>query len=162
MTVRRRWSSAVEAVALDRRRAPLGAGGVVGRVVLRVLDVDVVDLRDRRDAEGVEVDPGVRRVALEVAPEGPVLLGAGDLVVREGEVVHPDVDVARRGEALDPRDEDRELLRPLREVGREDPLRLLQPRDVGVGVHRDPVGAERQDLLDARRAKPSSRWPGRP
>ena len=64
-------------------------------------------------------------------------------------MVHPDVDVPRLREALDPRDEDRELLRPLRQVRREDPLRLLQPRDVGVGVHREPVGAEREDLVDA-------------
>ena len=138
-----------EAVPLHGRREARGAGRPVRLVVLRVLRVDVVHLADRRDAEAVQVAPGVGRVPLEVPVQGPVDLGLHDLVVRQGEVVHPDVDVAGRRELLDARDEDRELLGPLGEVRREHPLGPLEPRDVRVRVHRHPVRVEPEDLVDA-------------
>ena len=117
-----------DAAALHGREAARLHRGVVLGVVLRVLEVHVVDRADRRDAHPVEVAPGVRRVALEVARERPVLLRLHDLVVGEREVVHPDVDVPGVHEALDARDEDRELLGALGEVRGEDALRALEPR----------------------------------
>ena len=103
----------------------------------------------------------MRRVALEIARERAVLLRLDDLVVGEREVVHSDVDVTRRDEALDARDEDRELLGALRQVRREDALRALEPRDVGVRVHRDAVGRSER-ICSTLFSKPARVWPGRP
>ena len=55
---------------------------------------------------------GMRRVAHEVPVQRPARLRERELVVGQGEMVHPDVDVARAGELLDREREQRELRPP--------------------------------------------------
>lgn len=85
--------------ATDRQLAVVEAGLVVVDVAA-VLAVEVADLADRRDPETYQVTVPVRGVALEIALQGAVFLGAGQLVVGQGEVIHADIAVARRGELL--------------------------------------------------------------
>ena len=71
----------------------------------------------------------------------PLRLRHGELVAGLREVVHADVDVARRAELLDREREDRELRLGRRQrVDVDPPLRLEQVRHVRVAVERDAVG----------------------
>lgn len=74
--------------AAEHRQTP----GVEIRVILLqptpILAVGVVDLADRGHTDPDQIAIGMGRVTLEVAIEGPGLLGAGQLVVGAGEMVH--------------------------------------------------------------------------
>ena len=125
----------------------LAASHHEGLQLLVVLGVDSPDVADRGDAEREQVVGALDRVALEIAVQHPVLASAGELVMREGEVVHAQVLVAGAVEDRHGTPEERELLlRSGQGVALAIEARLgdAQPGDVGVGVERDPVGPNPQ------------------
>ena len=74
-----------------------------------------------------------------------------ELVIRLGEMVHADVDVARAGQSFDRKLEDRKLGFRRWELGLVDaPLRFEQVRHVGVAVQGDAVRRRRDHLLQCR------------
>ena len=87
------------------------------------------------------------RVALEVTIEGAIALGHGEFVVRLGEVIHADVNVAGTGELFDGHLQDVELLLRSRQLGFVDPaLGLEHLWQVGVVKDRETI---RIDLKNA-------------
>ncbi len=123
--------------AAPHRQAPLVERGVVLLECLVVLVVGRPDAADRRHAEADQVAFRMRRVALEVALQPPLALRHREFVVRLGEVVHADVQVARARQAADGERQDVELGLGRRQLGLADAaLRPEQARQVRVVVER--------------------------
>ena len=127
--------------------AALGDGFLPARDVAEILRVGVLNAADGSDAHTVEVSAGFGSVALEIAVEGAVLLGYGELVAGLREVVHADVEIAGLDELEQAGTEDIEFLHPLRKVGGEGALLLFQPGHVGVAKERNAIGSEADDLI---------------
>ncbi|MNN19242.1 hypothetical protein D3C81_1324760 [compost metagenome] len=86
-------------------------------------------------------------IALEVALQRAVLAGPAQLVIRQGEVVHADVDIARRRQTLDGQLQQLQLaLRRRHVLAANQPLGAYQFRQVGVAVGGDAVRAQGDDL----------------
>ena len=138
-----------QAVAAEHPQAPLAQAMLVLGGLLDVLAVGIAHLADGGDAEADHVAVGVGGVALEVALQGAVLPGQGQLVVGQGEVVHADVDVAGGGQASDGELEQLELaLRRRHVLGANQALGLEQLRQVGIAVGGDAVRTQGDDLVE--------------
>ena len=74
---------------------------VVVRQVFVVLPVEALRLGDRRHAEGVNIRPAARAVALEIPLQRLLPLRQRQLVARARKVVHADIHVALGSEPLD-------------------------------------------------------------
>jgi hypothetical protein len=99
--------------------------------------------------ESDQVAVAARRVALEVAVQGAVLLRDHEFVLRQGEVVHADVDVAGVRQLLDGEAEQREPCLGRRQVGGiQLPLCLEHLRQVRVRVHGEAVGLGREHRVE--------------
>lgn len=72
-------------------------GGIVGIDVAFVLGIGAADFADGRHADGDQIAIRVGRIALEVALEEAFFEGDGEFVVRFGEMIHADEDVAAFG-----------------------------------------------------------------
>ena len=119
---------------------------VVGQFLL-VLEIVSARMRDGRHAEAVQIDPFVRAVALEIALERSVGQRQGHGVVRFGEVVHADVDIARTGQLFDGELEQLQFHLGIGQLVLETFLERLDPRDVGIAVDGEAVGRKRQRIL---------------
>ncbi len=105
-----------------------------------VLAVGRADFSDRRHAQPDQVAVAIGRVALEIAVQPPLALRHRQVVVRLGEMVHADVDIARGEQRLDRIDHELQLDLRLRHVGiKNAPLRLEHCRQMRVVVERDAV-----------------------
>ena len=131
---------------VNRQHAAIQPRIVLGQF-LDTLAVAVADLADRGHADADQVAVGVGRVPLEVALQGAVLAGLRQLIVRQGEVVHTDVDVTGGGQPLDGQLQQFQLALRRRHVLRANqPLRPHQIRQVRVAVGSDAVRAHVDDL----------------
>ncbi len=136
-----------QAVALVHRQQALVEPRVILRQLLHVLPVGIADLADGRDAQGNQVTVGVGRVTLEVALQGAVVACDRELVVRQGKVVHADIDVARLGQPLDGQFKQLQLALGWRHVlAADQPLRAHPLREMGIAVGGDAVRAQGDDL----------------
>src|SRR5690606_9935165 len=104
-------------------------------------------LADGGNAQADQVGVGVGRVALEVALQGAVGAGQGQLVIRQSEVVHADVHVAGGGQTLDGQLQQLHLALGRRHVLRTDQaLGAHALGQVRVAVGGDAVRAQGDDL----------------
>ena len=100
-----------------------------------VLAVGGADFSDRGHAQPDQVAIAVGRIALEIAVQPPLSLRHRQIVVRLGEVVHADIDVARSEQRFDRIDHELQLYLRLRHVGIENaPLRLEYRRQMRIVV----------------------------
>ena len=113
-----------------------------------VLRVGAAQVGDGAHAEGDRVGGRTDGVALEVADEAALVLGAGHLVGLQREVVEADEPVAVPGEGLHRVEEEGDPLRGpgQRRLGKQ-PLVRLHPRYVGEPEHRQAIGPHGQDAL---------------
>ncbi|MNP08517.1 hypothetical protein D3C76_1005890 [compost metagenome] len=127
--------AAVQAAA-GRELVVVQAVLVIGDVVA-VLGIEVADLADGGYAKTDEVAMSVGGVALEVALQRAIFLGAGQFVIRQGEMVHADVAITRRGQLLGGALEHFQLLCGAGQFQCVDPpLRHEAFRQVGIVEHR--------------------------
>ena len=102
---------------------------------LGVLAVAVADAADGRYAQSDQVMVGAGAVALKVSLQLPVLLGLGQIVIGQGEVIHANVHIARLAEVLQGQRQQVNLVVARRKGVRVDTaLRLEALGQVGVGI----------------------------
>ena len=125
-----------------QRRAARVHGGLPRGQFLFVLPVGVGDLRDGAHAERINIRTGARAVTLKISLELFVALRHGEFVIGLREVVHTDIDVLIvRRQFFDDELEHFQFRR-----GRGQNFLLqnflcgLDPRDVRVAEHGEPVG----------------------
>ena len=137
----------VQAVAAHHRQpATFEPRLILGRF-LDVLTVAVADLADRGDAKADKIAVRMGGVTLEVALQSAIFPGQRQLIIRQREVIHADVDIAGFGQAPNGQLEKLELALRRRHVFRADqPLGLEQLRQVGIAVGGDAVGPQGDDL----------------
>ena len=132
--------------AVHRQQALIEPRVVLGKL-LDALAVAIADLADRGYAETDQVTVGKGRVTLEVALQGAVGAGQGQLVIRQGEVVHADIHIAGGSQAADGQLQQLHLALGRRHVFTTDQaLRTHQLRQVRVAVSGDAVRAQGDDL----------------
>src|SRR5579883_2099626 len=89
------------------------------------------------------------RVAHEVAMQPAGLLGAREVVLRPGEMVHADVTVAGGAEPVDRELEERDARGGVRKrLAVDVALRLEEPRHVRIAVDREPVRTYRDNGIE--------------
>ena len=133
----------IELVAAHDRQVSCIECGVVGVDVAFVLGVGAADLADGRYADGDQIAVCVGRVALEVALEKAFFKGDGKFVIRFGEMVHTDEDVATLGQGLDAILQHIEFFFAAGNgFGIDTALRLEDMRQVGVVIKGKAVGIE--------------------
>src|SRR5579863_2408332 len=113
-----------------------------------VLRIRVLNSADGGDAHSVQVGAGLGGIALEVAVQGALALGDGQLVAGLREMVHADVQVSGLEKFEQPGAKNFKLLHTLREVGGEGALLFFQPRDMGVAEQSNPIGCQLHNLVD--------------
>ncbi len=139
--------------ALGREHAPAEDFLVLKQGFL-VLHVQGADVTDRAHAEAHQVPACMGRVTLEAAMQRAVLLREGEAVIRQGEMVHADVDVAGRAEFAHRELQKREARRRIRQILDLDlPLCLEGMRHVGVAVDREAVRPHSDHLVQRRRER---------
>ncbi len=116
---------------------------------LGVLRIAIADVGNAGHAKGQQIEFGLRGVALEIAVQLALALGAGELVARLGEVIHADVDITRFFQPTDGQTQQAELDLGRRQVfGVDAALRLENVRQMRVAVEREPVGRDLDHLIE--------------
>lgn len=117
--------------------------------------VAVAELADPCCPAGDEIAVAVGRVPLRVARHGAGLLRLRQRIVRQCEVIHSDIDIARIREALDRPTKDCQSVRGTRAI------RLLHPalsrellRQMGVVVDGNTTGRQIDDTIERARKAP--------
>src|ERR1700685_1197976 len=108
-----------EPVTAHSRDAALGDGGLVRWNFPAILRVSIAHGTDRAHAHPIKVRASLRRVTHKISMQGAILLRGGEFVLRQREVVHPDVNVSGAQKSLEACAKDLKFLPAFRQMSRK-------------------------------------------
>ena len=135
------------AIARMGRRSARFDRGIVFGELFGVLLVALGEITNGGHAKSVQITARLGRIALEIALQGAVALGHGELIRSLREVIHPNIPISGRGQLFRRGNEHIDLLfhRGQCLLG-DDLLMRLQPRDMGVMKDCQTIGVKQQNL----------------